>query len=51
MARISVEQAALTDARFAVMAGILGVSRHDALGRMVIVWNQCQESGSHVLGF
>ena len=43
MARVNVEQKALSDPRYAVLGNLLGTSRHDALGRMIFVWNECQE--------
>lgn len=49
MARIAVEQSALTDPRYARLGKLLGISRWDALGRMTYVWNHCQESFSYVL--
>lgn len=43
MARVSVDQVALTDRRFQTMARILGTNRWEALGRMIAVWNECTE--------
>lgn len=49
MARINVDQKALTDPRFDLLARFLKASRHDALGRMIRVWNECQERESFTL--
>lgn len=49
MARVSVEQKALTDSRFVELGRIIGADRHAGLGRMVHVWNECQERGSITL--
>ncbi len=49
MARVSVEQKALIDPRFAQLGCLLGTTRHDALGRMILVWNECQEKASYFL--
>lgn len=49
MARISVEQKALTDPRFELLGRSLRSNRHEALGRMILIWNECQERGSYVL--
>ena len=49
MARISVEQKALTDSRFELLGKFLESNRHDALGRMILVWNECQERESYTL--
>jgi len=43
VARINVEQTALTDPRFQILATLLGVTRQHALGCMIEVWNECQE--------
>lgn len=43
MARISVEQKALTDSRFQTLGRLLGIRKYEALGRMILVWHQCQE--------
>lgn len=50
MARINVEQKALTDARYAVLAKLLGLADADhALGKMIRIWNECQERETYVL--
>jgi len=50
MARVSVDQSALTDSRYEVLARLAGwANRHEALGRMVLVWNECQERGAYIL--
>ncbi len=49
MARVNVEQKALTDPRFDLLGRFLESTRHDALGRMVLVWNECQERNSYTL--
>ena len=49
MARVNVEQKALTDARYAVLGNLIGTDRHGALGRMILVWNECQERETHIL--
>ena len=50
MARINVEQKALTDPRFAVLSRLAGMADSDhALGRMIRVWNECQERESFTL--
>lgn len=49
MARISVEQKALTDPRFDLLGRFLQATRHDALGRMILVWNECQERNTYTL--
>lgn len=49
MARINVDQKALVDARYDLLGSLLGASRHDALGRMIVLWNQCLERGSYFL--
>lgn len=43
------EQKALTDSRFVELGRIIGADRHAGLGRMVHVWNECQERGSVTL--
>ena len=49
MARVGVEQKALTDPRFDLLGRAFGTTRFDALGRMLLVWNECQERGSYHL--
>lgn len=49
MARISVEQKALIDPRYKTLGRLLGESKYSALGRMIYVWNECQEVGSYTL--
>jgi len=49
MARVGVEQTALSDARFSTLGRLLGTNRHEALGRMVLVWNECQERETYLL--
>jgi hypothetical protein len=49
MARVNVEQKALTDSRFKVLGKLIGADEWAALGRMVAVWNECQERGKTVL--
>src|SRR5262245_23572478 len=52
MARVNVDQKALSDPRFEVLARLMGYSDPDiALGRMVRVWNACQEMETHFLSF
>jgi hypothetical protein len=43
MARITVEQTALTDLRYQTLGRLFRKDRRWALGVMVSVWNQCQE--------
>lgn len=43
MARVNVEQKALTDSRYNTLGRLIGADRHAALGRMILVWNECQE--------
>jgi hypothetical protein len=49
VARINVEQKALSDPRYSVLGTLLGTSRHEALGLMIVVWNECQERESYYL--
>ena len=49
MARVSVEQQALTDARFSHLGRLIGTDRHGALGRMLLIWNECQEHATYFL--
>lgn len=49
MARVNVEHKALTDQRFEMLGKLLGSNRHEALGRMLLVWHECQEHGSYIL--
>jgi hypothetical protein len=49
VARISVEQTALTDSRYRILAGILGIDHHSAIGRMLLIWNECQERETYSL--
>ncbi len=49
MARVNVEQKALTDPRFELLGQMLGSNRFEALGRMLLVWHECQERGSYIL--
>jgi hypothetical protein len=49
MARISVEQVALTDCRYQSLGRIYHKDRHWALGRMLCVWNTCQEHETYQL--
>ncbi len=49
MARISIEQVALTDLRYQALGRHYKKDRFWALGIMVYVWNQCQELGRHSL--
>ena len=50
MARINVEQKALSDPRFAALARLLKLGDTDrAIGRMVRVWNECIERHNYVL--
>jgi hypothetical protein len=49
MARVNVEQKALSDRRFHTLGRLTGESRHAALGRMILVWNECQERETYIL--
>jgi hypothetical protein len=50
LARISVEQKALSDPRFTALAAAESLTDRDhALGRMVRVWNECIERGAYAL--
>ena len=49
MARINVEQKALTDPRFELLGQFLKSNRYEALGRMLLVWNECQERCTYSL--
>src|SRR3990172_4708665 len=50
MARVNVEQKALSDPRFYILARLLGSEEADlALGRMLHVWNECIERETYVL--
>lgn len=50
MARINVDQKALSDPRFAVLAQALDLGHADhALGKMIRVWNECQERETYTL--
>lgn len=49
MARVNVDQKAHTDPRFELLGRLMGTNRHEALGRMILVWNECQERGSYFL--
>lgn len=53
MARVNVEQKALTDARFYALGKLLGaknsLARFTGIGVMTAVWNQCQERGRKTL--
>jgi hypothetical protein len=49
MARINVEQKALSDRRFQTLGRLTGETRHAALGRMLLVWNECQERETYLL--
>ena len=49
MARITVEQTALVDPRFELLGRLLESNRHEALGRMLLIWNACQERESYTL--
>lgn len=44
MARVSVEDKALRDPRFAVLGKLLGTSKFDALGRMISIWEYCTQN-------
>jgi hypothetical protein len=43
MPRVNIEQQAFTDPRFAHLGKLLKTSRHDALGRMALVWAAATE--------
>ena len=50
MARVNVDSIAFSDARFAVLAALMGSDDPDlALGRMLRLWNQCYERETYVL--
>lgn len=50
MARVNVDQKAFSDPRFHALALLLKLSNHhEALGRMVVVWNECTERCSYTL--
>lgn len=50
MARVSVEQRALSDPRFQALADFLNLAdRYHALGKMIQVWNECIERESYTL--
>ena len=50
MARINVEQKALSDPRFTALASLLHLEHPDtAIGRMVRVWNECIERSTYIL--
>lgn len=49
MARVNVDQKAFTDNRFVRLGTAIGADRWAAIGRMVLVWDACQEHGSHTL--
>jgi hypothetical protein len=50
VARVNVDQKALTDSRFAILARLMGTGDRDtALGRMIRVWNECIERETYEL--
>jgi hypothetical protein len=50
VARVNVEQKALSDPRFDLLARLMKSDERDlALGRMVRVWNECIERGTYAL--
>lgn len=49
MARLTVEQSALVDRRFTTLGRLTGENRWAALGRMLLIWNECQERQVHHL--
>ena len=49
MARVNVEQQALTDARFKRLGELLGGDHRLALGHMIYIWNECQERDTYTL--
>lgn len=50
MARVNVESQALTDARFSVLASLMGLEDPDfAMGKVIRVWIQCVERETYVL--
>ena len=49
MARITVEQTALSDLRYQTLGRLYKKDRRWALGVMVFIWNQCQEHEKHCL--
>src|SRR5262249_27786545 len=49
MARVNVEQTALTDPRFSILGKLIDRDRWSAIGRMSLVWNTCQERGTYSL--
>lgn len=51
MARVNVEQQALVDGRMRYLGKLIGTDQFGALGRMVYVWNACQEQSTYTLSF
>src|SRR5262245_40277329 len=51
MARVNVDQKALSDPRFEVLGRLMGADRYAALGRMVYIWNECAERETQTLSF
>jgi hypothetical protein len=49
MARVNVEQIALTDPRMKHLGKLIGSDVYGAIGRMVFVWNRLQERGAYTL--
>lgn len=50
MARVNIDSIAFSDARFSVLASLMGTDDVDlALGRMCRLWNQCYERETYVL--
>lgn len=49
MARVNIETKAFTDARFSRLGKMIGSDKWAAIGRMTLVWNECQERGKCVL--
>src|SRR5712692_3799333 len=49
MARVNVEQKALTDSRMGILGKLLGGDHRLAIGYMVYVWNECTERNIYTL--
>lgn len=49
MARVSIEQLAFSDRRFATLGRLIGGDRWAALGRLAAIWNVCQTERTYCL--
>ena len=49
MATVNLDRGVFNDPRYKILGRLLGITKWDAIARMAMVWDFCQETGAYVL--